>query len=371
MDQLSPDLAAKVLAADVRNAVKDVGEGEKLTAAHRKKMEIIAMTPELAKQQRAAAHLGVYCDGGELTLAQWEEVRAAHPGFAAEPVPPTVAAVGASAPAGFALAAEPSTVKLTTADAARYAIVYKGSAKAWRTMYRWIEKGEKNGEPCPLGEPAKMPGWWSRNMKWSVPAEIEQAALDAARAGPPAASPETTSAMPTPSHQIPASQPAMPAASVIPGAGGSAPAKPGVRLEDFDPVEGSRLRGLRQLEAAKFDELKEALAQGRDTTVLENKYTKLCATIDAMESRAVERLAKRGLYLLREDVDRDLAANAELLRQTRESMPRRVLEQCPSLNSDQRIEVSAAITRAMRRDDSILSRLDCLKGEDLLKELAA
>ncbi len=368
MDQVSPDLAAKVLAADVRNAVKDVGDGEKLTAAHRRQMEVTAMTPELAAQKRAAAHLLRYCEGEDLTAAQWEEIRATHPGFAAVPPPPSVAAEATTPPAE---ADEHRAGKLSMADARRYGLLYKGSEKGWRTMYRWIEVGEAKGEPCPLHDAAKMPGWLTRNLPRALDERIEQAAVDAARAGAPAPSPATTSAKPTPSPQIPTPQPTMPAASVAPDAAGSAPVKPGVRLEDIDPEEGDRLRELKQMQVVKFTELKEALELGKDTAVLETKYIKFCETLDKIESRVIERAKKRGLYVLREDVDKDLAANAELLRQTRESMPRRVLEQCSSLTADQRIEVSAAIVRARAKEDSILCRLDCLAGEDLLKEMVA
>lgn len=276
--------------------------------------------------------------------------------------PPPVAPVEA-----FALADEARQTKLPVAAQRRYEALYK---KGWRTIYRWLTTGEKKGEPCPLHDPAKMPGWWSRNMKWSVPSEIAQAALDAARAGPPAPSP----------LQIPTPDPAMPAASAARGDASSprpstTPAAGGVvksiRLEDFDPEEGDRLRELKQLQVAKFNELRDALADGRDATILEGKYVKFCETLDKIESRVIERMKKRRLYVLREEVERDLAGNAELLRQTREPMPRRVLEQCPSLNADQRREVSAAIVRARAKEDAILCKLDCLKTDDLLRELAA
>lgn len=256
-----------------------------------------------------------------------------------------------------------AVVKLSMADARRLGLFYKGSENGWRTMYRWIEVGEKKGEPCPLQDPAKMPGWLTRHIPRALDQRIEQAALDAARAGQPAASPETTSAKPTPSPQIPTPDP-------------PAPQPPGVqsksvRLEDFDPEEGDRLRELKQIQLVKFTELKEAMLLGGDTTLLTSRYIKFCEDLDKIESRVIERMKKRGLYVLRDEVERDLAGNAELLRQMRESMPRRVLEQCASLSADQRIEVSAAIVRARGKEDTILGRLDCLKGDDLLKELAA
>ena len=144
-----------------------------------------------------------------------------------------------------------------------------------------------------------------------------------------------------------------------------------IDIESFDPEEGDRLRELKQIQAAKFSQLKDALKAGDDATALETKYVKLCETIDKIETRVTERLKKRGLYILREAVERDLAAAAELLRQSRESMDRRVQELCPSLDMQQRLEVTAAITKARRAEERILSMLPSLHQNDLLRELAA
>lgn len=215
-------------------------------------------------------------------------------------------------------------------------------------MYRWVALGAKNHDPCPLAMPAKMPGWLSRNMpRGHVSARIEQAALDAARG--------TTPPVTEPDPQPPSTE----------------PIAKSIRLEDFDPEEGDRLRELKQIQLVKFTELKAAMLAGGDTTLLTTRYIKFSEDLDKIESRVIERMKKRGLYVLRDQVERDLAGNAELLRQTRESMPRRVLEQCASLTADQRLEVTAAILRARAREDSILCKLDVLKTDDLLRELAA
>jgi hypothetical protein len=145
-----------------------------------------------------------------------------------------------------------------------------------------------------------------------------------------------------------------------------------IKLEEFDPVEGARLSGLQKLEAAKFDELVRALAAGdADASVLETRYVKLCDTIDKIESRITQRMQQRGLLVLREEVERDLAATAELFRQARESMRRRILERCPNLTAEQRAEVGAAIDRACDADAKTFARLNVLKTDDLLAELAA
>lgn len=245
--------------------------------------------------------------------------------------------------------------KLTKADEQRYTQLYK---REWRQLRRWIEKGEKNNDPCPLHDPEKMLNWWPRNNTWRVPAEIEAAAVAA-----------SNGSFPVPAL-IPAGAPPSVAAPPTLAKAPLVPVTP-IDLENFDPEEGDRLRELKQIQAAKFAHLKAALAAGHDCTALEGKYLKLCETIDKIESRVTERLKKRGLYILRDTVNRDLVANAELIRASHDSMERRVLELCPSLSSEQRAEVSAAIARAREAEVRMLSRLESLTRDDVLRELAA
>ncbi len=256
-------------------------------------------------------------------------------------------------------ASTPRTAKLTKADEQRYCLIYR---KGWRQIRRWIEKGEAANDPCPLGNPLALMNWWPCHNTWRVPPEIEEAALAASKSPPPDE--------PPPPHP-----PSPGAPAVVPVASTSSrpldPPGKSIDLESIDPEEGDRLRELKQIQAAKFAQLKDALKLGTDCTLLESKYLKLCETIDKIESRVSERLKRRGLFILKAVVDRDLAAAAELLRQSRGSMVRRVQELCPSLNSDQRAEVATAIERARASEERMLCRLDCLSTDDLLHELAA
>lgn len=252
------------------------------------------------------------------------------------------------------------TVKLTRAEEQRAEELY---GRKWRQIRRWVEKGLQNNDPCPLFEPAKMPSWWTRNNTWRVPPEIEQAAIDASRAAVPATSSSTEEPTPPSPREAPPS-----------GAAPPPPPEPAksIDLEDFDPEEGDRLRELKQIQAARFAGLKDDLKVGRDTGVAESKYLRLCETIDKIETRITERLKKRGLYILREVIERDMAAAAELLRQSHASMERRVRELCPSLTAAQRTEVTAAIARARASEQRILASLPSFQnGDDLLKELHA
>jgi hypothetical protein len=209
-----------------------------------------------------------------------------------------------------------------------------------------------------------MLNWWSRNFHHRVPGEIEEAAaaqLHGAAAqhhaqhSPAAEANPGHTPPPTPDeHTAPAS-----------GLGRI------IDLESYDPDEGDRLRELKQIQAAKFAELREALKKGEDSAARETKYLKLCETIDKIESRVAARMQKRGLYVLRDDVERDLAASAELLRQSRESMCRRVLELCSSLDAAQRDEVRAAVESSRRSEERMLCMLPSLNHDDVLRELAS
>ncbi len=351
--QVSPDLARKVLAADLRNAIKEVSDGSKLAAPHRKTMEGIALTPEMAAQQRALSLLQKYCDGHELKPSQWEEVRATHPGFAT--VHPPVEQPPVLEPEESKAEWKP---KLTKADETLYQEIYK---KNWRTIRCWITRGEENGDPCPLNDPVKMLDWWGRNMKWRVPAEIEAAAVSASKALPAEPEIEQPREPTLPVASDPAGPPAVP----------PLPSGQKIDIREFDPEEGDRLHELKQLQVAKFSQLREALLAGNDATSLETKYFRLTETIDKIESRAVERMRKRGQFLLRVDVERELAGAAELLRQSRDAMTRRVLESCSSLSAEQRIEVATAIDRARATEERMLCRLDTLSTTDLMHEMRA
>lgn len=375
--KVSPDLAGKVIAAEIRNAIKDVGEGGKLPSPLRKEMQMASLTPELAAQQRAAALLAKYVAGTDLTQAQWEEIRSAHPGFADEPPPrSTIAAAIDAAPAASPPPSMPDTargpVMLTKADEARYAALY---GKGWRQLRRWVKQGEANQDPCPLHDPSAMPGWWSRNMTWRCPAEIEAAAIAAAQS---AASPDPPQGASPPPPMQASSATAGDAQSAPPPpppprANGPTPPPVNARfdLESLDPVEGDALRKLKQIQAAKLQQITQYYLDGLDASALETKLSKLSETIDKMQTRATERLKKQGLLIMRAVVESDLAANAELLRQLDASQERRVLELCASLTSGQKEEVATAIRQTNRSKERILARLDCLTQNDLLRDLAA
>jgi hypothetical protein len=136
------------------------------------------------------------------------------------------------------------SVKLCRADEKRAEELY---GRKWRQIRRWLDRGATNHDACPLLEPEKMPNWWTRNFQWRVPAEIEAAAIAALKAKQSPSDPATE----PPSGGASASLPE--------------PLRP-INLEDFDPEEGDRLRELKQIQAAKFAELKDRLRRARAFT---------------------------------------------------------------------------------------------------------
>lgn len=279
---LTPEQARELLEADEVNLVELVKAGQPLSARHKKALEDIAKKPA-----------------------------------------PAVAAPVPSAPA-FTLTASSAPTTLSAEILAEYQRIYQISG---RNLRRYWNDG------APLHDPTLVPAWWESERAagrkvWSCPEKILLAAKLAAASSPPASEPAPSASAAAPA---PSSLPTPPVTSDA------------IHLEDLDPDEGDRLRELKQIQRGRFLQLRDALAAGHDTTLLETKYLKLTETIDKMESRVSERLKKRGLYILRPEVERDIAKAAELIRQMGESEVRRVLEQCPLLDPLAREQVTAAI----------------------------
>lgn len=237
--------------------------------------------------------------------------------------------------------------KLRAVDRERYARTYSAN---WRTIYNWVEIGKAAKDDCPLDEPAKMPAWWSRNRKHRVPPGIEAAAAACA----PVVTQPTVAA---------ATDGALPAEKV--------PAPKVFSVEDFDPEEGDRIRELKQLQRVRYQKIQDATERDEDVDSKLRAYLQFCDTLDKIESRALDRLKKMGVFVSRAEVNADLAANAEMLRQMSASMERRVLERCSSLSSEQREEVASAIRAARAAEEKTLSRLNTLAPEELQLELAS
>jgi hypothetical protein len=312
--QLTPELAAELLAADLNNIVLKIRSGGTLTADQAKR---------IAEHHAPASTFAFGADD-----------------LPAQPAPPAPAPVAQ---------ADVTAKRLLPGVLDGYAVTYATSS---RQIRRWLTEG------APLHDPAAMPAWWEGELaagrkRWGLPDRI----LEAARASA-APAPDESPGSASPSFTLPASS------HMSTGTGDR------INLEDYDPEEGDRLRELKQIQAARYTQLKNALAAGNDTVMLETKYLRLTETLDKMESRVSERLKKRGLYIARPEVERELATAAELIRQMGESEARRLLELCPDLTASGREHILRAVPMLAEARARVFRTLGTLRTtEDALLEL--
>lgn len=162
MSAIPPDLASKVIGADLRNLVKKVSEGSSLTQAEREMMEravIDGTLPEELQEARLAALARAYALGKALTPGQQKELSAIIP------------------------QGKPIAKKLTT-ESYRYKLAHyvlilgvdkdddgNLAKDPERKLKRWIAKGRQKSPPDlpPFDVPHLMAEWWRRNMEWRVP----------------------------------------------------------------------------------------------------------------------------------------------------------------------------------------------------------
>lgn len=162
MSDILPDLAAKVISADLRNLVKKVSEGVSLTQTEREMMEravIDGTLPEELQQARLAALARAYALGKALTPGQQKELSSLIP------------------------QGKPIAKKLTTENYRRKLAHYvtvlgvdkdedgRKAKDPERKLKRWIAKGREKTPPDlpPFDAPEHMAEWWRRNMEWRVP----------------------------------------------------------------------------------------------------------------------------------------------------------------------------------------------------------
>ena len=155
MNTVPPDLAEKVLGAELRNVVKKVSEGSTLTAPEHERMQkatLEGVLPEDLLKAREAALLRRYALGLNLSKDQKVELSGVLP-------------VGK--PIAKRVTSETYKYKL-----AHYVGVLGLEGKdPERKLKRWIAKGRASSPPDlpPLDAPDQMPEWWRRNMEWRVP----------------------------------------------------------------------------------------------------------------------------------------------------------------------------------------------------------
>lgn len=154
LPEVPPDLAAKALQADVRNALTGVAQGDALPSDKRVLFGSVATgsaSPEDILKKRRALLLHRYATAGRLSRDELAEI--------ADLLPD----------------ARAIHQRVTTERYAHTLPHYENpSGYKVRNIKKWLTQGRTKtpADYPPLDDPAQMPAWWTRNMKRQVPARI-------------------------------------------------------------------------------------------------------------------------------------------------------------------------------------------------------
>lgn len=155
MTPIPPDLAEKVIGANLRNLVKKVSDGGVLTKEELELMEranIEGTLPDELQKARLAALMRRYATGSSLSKDQQRELSAILP---------------AAKPIARRLTSETYRYRLS-----HYVPILGLTGKdPERKLKRWIATGRDKSPPDlpPFDQPHLMGEWWRRNMEWRVP----------------------------------------------------------------------------------------------------------------------------------------------------------------------------------------------------------
>lgn len=185
MSDLTPELAGKVLAANLRNIVKKIGDGGTLTTAENELMEKALLdgqlSPELHRARRAAL-IRRWTSGHRLNSDEQAEI--------ASVIPATHVMVKR-------VTSEKYKLKLADYAALLVAAGMENKKDNVRKLKYWIKAGRTNKDGTPREEPDFPPfdeldqlaEWWKRNMTYKAPdfmIELAKAAAEAPAKQPPA-----------------------------------------------------------------------------------------------------------------------------------------------------------------------------------------
>jgi hypothetical protein len=247
MSDIPPDLAAKVIGADLRNLVKKVSEGSTLTQAEREMMEravIDGTLPEELREARLAALARAYALGKALSASQQKELSALIP------------------------QGKPIAKKLTT-ESYRYKLAHyvpilgvdkdeEGNIAKdpERKLKRWIAKGREKTPPDlpPFDTPSLMAEWWRRNMEWRVPHYL--LILERVGEDPSAATAESAKEQPLESTSE---------SSAPPPKSDAASGEPMIFDTDSEMTADLGLNQIRQLASTLYKQMQRAFECGRLT----------------------------------------------------------------------------------------------------------
>ncbi len=357
---ITPELAAKVLDADLRNIVKKVSDGGILSPSERQMLQNAAFPESQAKAKRALVLALKYSSGARLTAVELAEVREMHPGFAPEAAASETDTAPSVGPT-LALTPEPSPAagdgEVTAAQIGKWSQIY-GTER--RQLYRWIERGKERGDPCPLDDRAHMPAWIEKHLDKIRGALREKvnAAASAARATPPAVS----------------SDPGLPAAVVSVAAGAVGPMVASLDLASVGGVEGESVEFFRTIFAAVKLQLADAYKGGNDGEIrkLHTRLKDVGESLRKHEKDAEQRAIRLGGYLDKAEVFNEITEGLNSLALLREHRTSRVRAELSDMPQELLDRIAAVLEQVGRREESVLRNLASLKTPaDVFLALAA
>lgn len=320
MPEVSPELASKVLSADLRNLIKKVGQGSPLTGPERALMETlhVGSAPyEELHQARRAALTRKWITGAKLTREEMDEAGLPDP-----------------AP----------TLKRQTTDRyqksqAHYAAIYERDVK---NIKRLIAKG-RTATPQdfpPLDEPAEMAAWFRRNMGQEPRDNLTKFERES-NESPPAASPAS---------KLPAAG-AMPPSATEPSGAKSDQELPPLppMLLDGTTVHAADmgLRRVQMLVDATFSQMQVALKANRmkEYKTLFIEYTKLEQMLRSWEKDIIKIQEGRGEMLRTREINTEIVQLFTILGQSfMNGLTRLIRQLAPQMPTQQQRELAMSIT---------------------------
>ena len=161
MADITPEIASKVLSADLRNLIKKISDGGNLSSPERELMQGFIGTVELTEDHarlRISSLLRKWSLGQRLSKDELSEISGLLPDTSE--------------------ISKRKTKETYNKKLEEYEPIYGQKPNRARTIKRWISTGRKTSPPDlpPLDEPSMMPSWWVRHMKQKVPAKVLAAA---------------------------------------------------------------------------------------------------------------------------------------------------------------------------------------------------
>ncbi|PAW76831.1 MAG: hypothetical protein B9S32_13920 [Verrucomicrobia bacterium Tous-C9LFEB] len=302
-NSVTPELATKVLTANLRNVMSKIAAGKTLSKDERTEMEEFARTQDDLQKSRQAALIRKWSQGGRLTSSEISEITDILPEQIiqahqrAEPIPNP-------------LRSENNYLRKHS----EYAIIY-GFEK--RTIKRWIQTGREANPPelPPLDDPSAMPSWWGKYMTWRVPDKI----IEAARAAKAAESPAPLSPVAVP---VPIDSPL--------------PPSPPVSVEESGELglQGSLAR-LRDAERKAYNawQLVLSAAEPNDGEIKNKQriWTDIADQLRATEKASPDILQASGDLVSKSELQKVLAEIHTTIAQSFRAMIRRVLPKIQNL----------------------------------------